>query len=131
MATLKDLFVALHHELGRRMCPVWFDEFSLRIGDSLQDSISRGISTCPKCIVIISPNFINNSGWSKAEFSAIMNRHINEGAVILPIWHEVGRAEVAQYSALVIDTVAGTTANGIPALADALMRAFRHSPAVP
>lgn len=111
--------------LGKRMCFVWYDEYSLRIGDSLLESISRGISSCPKCLVIISPYFIANNGWSKTEFNAIMNRHIAEGAVILPVWHEVSRDEVAKYSVLVVDRFAGTTMNGIDALADELMKVLR------
>ena len=37
-------------ELIKMMCPIWFDEFSLKIGDSLRESIEKGLKECKKCI---------------------------------------------------------------------------------
>jgi hypothetical protein len=46
--------------LEKRMCWVWFDEYSLNAGDSLRESIEQGIKESKKCIVIISKHFISN-----------------------------------------------------------------------
>jgi TIR domain len=104
-------------ELGRLLCPVWFDEYSLKVGDSLSESIDRGIREAPKCILILSPNFLANPGWSKTEFKAIMNRHIAEGSVILPVWHNVTRNDVYGYSSFLVDIVASDTSKGLDAVA--------------
>jgi|SRR6516165_5356756 hypothetical protein len=45
--------------LQRMMCPVWYDEFSLRVGSNLRDSIESGLKTCKKCILILSSNFFS------------------------------------------------------------------------
>jgi hypothetical protein len=52
-------------ELAKLMCPVWYDEFTLRVGDSLRESIESGLRECPKCILVLTPNFLSNEGWSK------------------------------------------------------------------
>ncbi|HLL76526.1 MAG TPA: toll/interleukin-1 receptor domain-containing protein [Pyrinomonadaceae bacterium] len=58
-------------ELRKRGCPVWYDEFSLKVGDSLRESIERGIKVCRKCIVILTPRFLSNKGWTKVEFNSV------------------------------------------------------------
>jgi len=94
-------------KLRSMMCPVWYDEYSLQVGDSLRESIDKGLKDAPTCIVVLSPSFLSNPGWTKAEFNAAMGKHIsNGGSVLLPIWHNVGRAEVADFSPMVADLVA-------------------------
>jgi hypothetical protein len=112
-----DVARPLAIELGRLLCPVWFDEYSLKVGDSLSESIDRGIREAAKCILILSPSFLANPGWSKAEFKAIINRHIAEGDVILPIWHNVTRDDVYGYSSFLVDIVASNTRKGVEAVA--------------
>lgn len=95
--------------LASRLCPVWYDEYSLKIGDSLRESIEKGIKEACKCIVIITPNFLNNLGWSKTEFSSIFTRElVNNERVILPIWYGVTAKEVYEYSPSLADTFALT-----------------------
>lgn len=43
--------------LQRLLCPVWYDEFSLKLGDNLRDSIEKGLKECKKCILVLSPNY--------------------------------------------------------------------------
>jgi hypothetical protein len=50
--------------LIKLICPVWFDEFSLKVGDSLRESIERGLTECKKCILVLSPRFLSNPGWT-------------------------------------------------------------------
>jgi len=40
--------------LQRLMCPVWYDEFSLRVGDHLRESIERGLKETKKCGLVLS-----------------------------------------------------------------------------
>ncbi|WP_049820401.1 toll/interleukin-1 receptor domain-containing protein [Bradyrhizobium japonicum] len=89
--------IALH--LQRLMCPVWYDEFSLNVGDNLRDSIERGLKECKKCILILSPQFFANKGWTKKEFDSIFTREILEHSqVILPVWYGVTSKMVYDYS---------------------------------
>jgi len=85
--------------LQKLMCPVWFDEYSLKVGDNLRDSIERGLKETRKCILILSPHFLSDTGWTKVEFDSVFTREIMEGSgVVLPIWHNVSAKEVYEYS---------------------------------
>ncbi len=85
--------------LQKMLCPVWYDEFSLKVGDNLRDSIEKGLKDCKKCILILSPNFISNNGWTKTEFDSIFTRQIlEEKKLVLPVWHEIEKEDVFNYS---------------------------------
>lgn len=92
-------------ELRKRGCPVWYDEYSLKVGDSLRESIERGIKVCRKCIVILTPRFLSNNGWTKVEFNSVFSKQIIEqNNVVLPVWHRVTKQQVYDYSPTLIDT---------------------------
>ncbi len=86
-------------KLKQRICPVWYDEFSLPVGSKLRESIENGIKISKKCILIITKNFINNNGWTKVEFDSIFTKEIiKKDNVVLPIWYDITREEVYEYS---------------------------------
>lgn len=89
----------LSHELMSARCPVWYDEYSLEIGDNIRVSIEDGIKKCKKCIVIISQEYISNTRWAIKEFESIVAREIikNE-SVILPVWYNVTPEDVYEFS---------------------------------
>lgn len=94
--------------LSMNLCRVWYDEYSLKIGDSLRTSIEDGLKKCKKCVLILTPNFLGNSRWPKREYDAIFTREIvEEQHLILPIWAGVSRADIFQYSPVLADRVAG------------------------
>lgn len=103
----KDVFVRkLVHELSQNFCTVWYDEFSLKVGDSLRANIERGLKEARKCIVVLSPNFLSNEGWGKAEFDSVFMREIlNKENVILPVWMGVNAQDVYNYSPRLADKV--------------------------
>lgn len=85
--------------LQRLMCPVWYDEFSLLIGGNLRDSIEAGLRKCKRCVLILSPHFLSNAGWTKKEFDAIFTREVlEERQLVLPVWHGVTKEDVYNYS---------------------------------
>jgi TIR domain len=100
--------------LQSMLCPVWYDDYSLGVGDSLRESIEKGIKEAGKCILILSPNFLSNSSWTKAEFDSIYTREIVERKrFILPVWHKVTRDEVYEYSPRLADRVAVDSSVGM------------------
>jgi hypothetical protein len=121
-----DLVRQLAHELSKLMCPVWYDEFSLNVGDSLRASIESGLKETRKCIVVLSPNFLSNDGWGKAEFDSVYTREILEkDNVILPVWHNVTVDDVYQYSPRLADKVGLNSELGIEELARRLSRVIK------
>jgi hypothetical protein len=123
----KDSLVReLATQLNTMLCPVWYDEFSLKVGDSLRENIERGLKESKKCILILSPNFLSNNGWGKAEFDSIYTREIIERQnVILPIWHNVGVNEVYAYSPRLADRIGLNSTEGVPVLAKKIAAAIK------
>jgi len=113
-------------ELSKLMCPVWYDEYSLRVGDSLRESIETGLKETQKCVVVLSPNYLANDGWSKAEFDSVFTREMLEKEnVILPVWHEVSAQEVYEYSPSLANKVALNSSIGVKELARKLSKVIK------
>ena len=118
----------LAQELSRLMCPVWYDEYSLRVGASLRQSIEAGLKETKNCIVVLSPNFLSNEGWGKAEFDSVFTREIVEKKnVMLPVWHNVTVEQVYEYSPRLADKVGLNTNIGIKELARKLSNEIKRS----
>lgn len=89
---------------------VWYDEFSLRLGESLSRSIDQGLAESRFGLVVISPDFIRKP-WPEYELRGLVSREIEaEDRLILPIWHGVTRKQVLQFSPPLADKVALNTA---------------------
>lgn len=104
---------------------VWYDEFSLRLGDSLSGSIDKGLAGSAFGIVVVSHHFIRKP-WPEYELRGLVSREIDEDRVILPIWHGVTRKEVLEFSPPLADKVALNTAGAdAPEIAIQLLREIR------
>jgi hypothetical protein len=119
----KDIAQPLAIQLTRMMCPVWFDEFSLRVGQSLRETIEKGLRECQKCILVLTPEFLSNEGWTKREFNSVFTREVlTQENVILPVWHNVSAREVYSYSPSLADKVAVDWCLGVEEVARRLYR---------
>lgn len=112
--------------LSKLMCPVWFDEYSLKVGDKLRESIEKGIKDCKKCILILSPHFLANNGWTKVEFNSIFTRElIEETDVVLPVWHGINREELYEYCPSLVNKLGIKTDVGIEEVIRKLHKAIQ------
>jgi len=89
---------------------VWYDEFELKIGDSLRRKIDQGLSKSRFGIVVISKAFINK-GWTNYELDGLMTKAISGQQTLLPIWHNISKQEVIDYSPSLADKVARNTSS--------------------
>lgn len=105
-----DVVRPLATALKEKGLSVWYDEFELKIGDSLRRKIDKGLATSKFGIVVLSRNFIKK-GWTNYELDGIMTRVVDGGQVLLPIWHEITKKEVIDYSPSLADKLARNTAN--------------------
>lgn len=106
----KDDFVrALAGALAERGLRVWYDEFTLRVGDSLRRSIDSGIANSRFGVVVLSPSFLNK-GWPQYELDGLVTRQVTGEQIVLPIWHKLTRDELIRYSPSLADRVALDTA---------------------
>ncbi|WP_420645879.1 DUF1883 domain-containing protein [Candidatus Leptofilum sp.] len=94
-------------EVGLR---IWYDEFELRIGDSLRRKIDAGLSKSRFGIVVLSHAFFSKN-WSQYELDGLVTREMTGEQVILPLWHRVTKSEVISYSPSLADKVARSTAD--------------------
>lgn len=107
----------LAQELTKILGRVWFDEFSLRVGANLRESIERGLKECARCILVLTPNFLSNTGWTKTEFNAVFTRELVEKSdVIIPVWAGVSSNQVYEYSPTLANRLAAHWDEGCEAV---------------
>jgi len=105
----EDLVRPLANALISEGLNVWFDEMTLRIGDSLRQKIDKGLANSKVGLVVLSPSFIDK-GWTNYELDGIVTRAVSGEQVLLPIWHNITKQAVVDYSPSLADKVARSTA---------------------
>ena len=104
--------------LRERDVSVWYDEFELRIGDSLRRSIDSGINRSRSGLVILSKAFFDK-GWPQYELDGLVTKSNSNKQILLPIWHEISKDEVIERSPSLADKVAlRTSVHSIDEIAD-------------
>lgn len=88
---------------------VWFDEFELRIGDSLRRKIDQGLAQSHFGIVVLSEAFFGK-GWPNYELDGLVTKAVSGEQVLLPIWHGITKQDVINYSPSLADKLARSTA---------------------
>lgn len=121
----EDFVRPLAEKLRQQHIEVWYDEFSLKIGDSLTQKIDEGLASSRFGIVVLSPNFFKKP-WAKRELKGLIVRELTEERdLILPIWHRVNAKEVMKYSLPLADKKAGSSSEGINSLIRELKNKIR------
>lgn len=103
-----DVVRPLANALVEEGLSVWYDEFELRIGDSLRRKIDKGLANSRFGIVVLSKDFINK-GWTNYELDGIITRVVSGEQVVLPIWHNITKKEVIDFSPSLADKLARNT----------------------
>lgn len=109
---------------------VWFDEFTLTIGDSLRRSIDRGLAHSRFGVVVISADFLRKE-WPQKELDGLVAREINGVKVILPVWHRIDADQVRAYSPTLADRFAASSDKGLNHVINELVRAIRRNDGSP
>lgn len=106
----KDDFVRpLANALIAQGLNVWYDEMTLRIGDSLRQKIDKGLVNSKVGLVVLSPSFMKK-GWANYELDGIVTRTVSVEQVLLPIWHNITKQQVVDFSPSIAEKVARSTA---------------------
>ncbi|WP_018403074.1 toll/interleukin-1 receptor domain-containing protein [Marinobacter gelidimuriae] len=124
----KDSFVRpLAQELTGMGFKVWYDEGTLKVGDSLRQKIDQGLSSSRYGVVVLSGAFFAKN-WPQYELNGLVAREMAGGKVILPIWHKVSKDEVLSYSPTLADKVALNTAiSSVSEIAQQLSEVLRDN----
>jgi hypothetical protein len=118
----EDIAIPLAEKLKSTGMKIWYDEFSLHIGDSLTESIDRGIRYSQFGVVILSHNFFTKN-WTREELNALNNKAQLQGRkVILPIWHKISKEQVYQYSTHLAGKCGIPTSKGIDYISNEILQ---------
>ncbi|WP_440960566.1 toll/interleukin-1 receptor domain-containing protein [Paenibacillus nitricinens] len=104
----------LASELIKLGLSVWYDKWSLQLGDSLRKKIDEGLKHSKYGIVVLSPAFFAKQ-WTVTELNGLIQKEIvfKREKVILPVWHNVTPREVAEFSLILSDKLGTNTNRGI------------------
>lgn len=91
---------------------VWFDQFDLKIGDSLRRKIDEGLKKSRYGIVVLSPAFFDKH-YTKLELDGLAQREADGEKVILPIWVGVDEKQIRSFSPTLADRIAGRWEEGM------------------
>src|SRR5262245_14469770 len=86
----KEHFVRpLAEALRKENLEVWYDEFALKLGDSIRRSLDKGLSQSRFGVVVLSNAFFDKQ-WTQYELDGFVEREMKgRDKVILPIWHGI------------------------------------------
>lgn len=123
-----DFVRPLAEALQREGLRVWYDEFTLRAGDSLRGKIDEGLRLSRFGIVVVSPDFFAKR-WPTRELNGLTTLEISDGSKrIIPIWHNVNQAEVAKFSPTLADVHALNSAAGLSDVVKGILLVVNDAP---
>jgi TIR domain len=92
--------------LARAGVKVWYDEFTLRAGDSLSRSIDKGLANSKNGVVVISKAFIKKK-WPEYELRGLITLEMaSRDNKVIPVWYCVSHDEVMSFSPTLADKLA-------------------------
>lgn len=122
----KDEFVRpLAEGLRKKGILVWYDEFSMQFGDSLRESIDRGLAACSYGVVVLSKAFFGKR-WAIRELNGLVAREASEGrSLILPIWYDVTKEDIVRFSPPLADLLGLKYTGDIENIVDMIVEKLR------
>ena len=119
----KSFVTPLALSLRQKDLELWYDDFVLKVGDSLRREIDRGLAQSQYGIVLLSHYFFRKY-WPQKELDELTAREELGEKVILPVWHNINKAKVTYYSPILADIVAAKSSIGIEAVINKLIKAI-------
>jgi hypothetical protein len=98
----QELVTPLVEALTKRQWAIWYDAFEIQPGMSIRRSIDQGLRSARYGIVVLSPQFLRK-GWTQWELDGLVTRQVDEGDVIIPVWHRITKDELMRYSPSLVD----------------------------
>lgn len=103
---------------------VWYDEYTLTLGDSLRRSIDKGLAGSRYGLVILSPHFFEKE-WTQKELDGLVAREDGSEKRILPVWHNVTRKDVVSFSPPLADKLGVSTTKGLEHVVREIIRVLK------
>lgn len=109
---------------------VWYDEYTLMLGDNLRRSIEQGLAQSQFGVVILSPHFLAKK-WTNLELDGLFALEKLGQKRILPVWHNVTAGDVERFSSFMAMRQSGLTSKGLDYVVDQIDKAVRHERSPP
>ncbi|MGI5107896.1 TIR domain-containing protein [Treponema socranskii] len=94
-----------------RKIKVWYDKTQIKWGDSMRARIDAGLQKSKFGVVVLSPDYISEGKyWTKAELDGLFQLESVNGKMLLPIWHNLTKKQVMDFSPTLACKLAMTTA---------------------
>lgn len=119
----KEKFVRPLAEALGKYVDVWFDEFTLTVGDSLRRKIDEGLARSRFGVVVLSPNFFAKK-WPQDELDGLVVREHDGTKVILPVWLDIDQEGVAKHSPMLAGRLAAKASDGLESVVNDLLLAM-------
>lgn len=121
----KDPFVrSLAAELSKLGLRVWFDEWTLKLGDSLRGRIDEGLLSSSFGVIVLSKNFFNKQ-WTLAELDALFAIQMSGKKVILPVRYEMSHQDLTNKSPTLAGLLSVDAGVGVQAVAEQIHQVVR------
>lgn len=91
---------------------VWFDQFDLKIGDSIRRKIDEGLNKSRYGIVILSSAFFDKH-YTNIELDGLAQKEVDGEKVILPIWVGISEKQIRSFSPILANRMAAKWEDGI------------------
>ena len=118
-----DIARPLAEMLQAKGYKVWFDEYTLTLGDNLRRSIEQGLAQSRYAVVVLSPNFSPEvdkpgTGWPLCFGKT--------GEAILPVWHNVSATDVERFSSFMAMRLGVPTSKGLDQVVEMIDKAVQR-----
>jgi TIR domain len=120
----KDVAGPLAQQLRSEGLNVWFDQFELKLGDSLSARIDDGLVRCKYGVVILSEDFFKKD-FPLRELQGLLQREVAGQKVVLPVWHQVTAKRVRELYPSLGDRVYVETKDGLEEVAARILAVVR------
>ena len=107
-----DEFVQALRDRGLQ---VWYDTTKMKWGDSMRAKIDEGLRHSRFGVAVLSPDYIaEGKYWTKAELDGLFQLESINGKMLLPIWHNLTKKQVIDFSPIIAGKLAMNTASMTP-----------------
>lgn len=122
-----DVARPLYEMLMAKGFRVWYDEYTLTLGDNLRRSIEQGLANSRYGIVILSPSFFAKK-WTQLELDGLFALERPSEKRILPVWHNVTASDVERFSSFMAMRLGVPTSSGLENVVRKIIEAVTRSP---
>ena len=123
----EDVARPLAKILSKSGFQIWYDEYSLKLGDNLRRRIAQGLANSRFGVVIISPKFFAKE-WPQKELDMLVQLEVRSRKKrILPVWHDIDQKTITKFSLDLANIVAVQTSQGLEIVARKIIEVIGKS----